>query len=56
MCQRRDDRVRRVEATMTEFNTLLSPLKIKNVTIRNRILSTAHSSGFAQDGLPQQLF
>ncbi len=38
------------------FETLLSPLTIKNITIRNRILSTAHSSGFVQDGLPQEQY
>ncbi len=32
---------------------LLRPLTIKNVTIRNRIMSTAHSSGFVQGGFPQ---
>jgi len=41
---------------MAEFDSLLSPLKINNVTIRNRILSTAHSSGFVQDGLPQKQY
>lgn len=32
---------------------LLKPLTIKGLTIRNRIMSTAHSSGFVKDGLPQ---
>jgi 2,4-dienoyl-CoA reductase-like NADH-dependent reductase (Old Yellow Enzyme family)/thioredoxin reductase len=35
---------------------LLQPLTIKGVTIRNRILSTAHSSGFVKDGFPQEQY
>ncbi len=35
---------------------LLEPLTIKGVTIRNRIMSTAHSSGFVKDGFPQEQY
>jgi dimethylglycine catabolism A len=35
---------------------LNSPLTIKNVTIRNRLMSTAHSSGFVQNGFPQEQY
>lgn len=41
---------------MSDFDVLLSPLTIKKVTIRNRIMSTAHSSGFVQDGLPRDQY
>jgi 2,4-dienoyl-CoA reductase-like NADH-dependent reductase (Old Yellow Enzyme family)/thioredoxin reductase len=34
----------------------MKPLTIKGVTIRNRIMSTAHSSGFVKDGLPQEQY
>lgn len=37
-------------------DALLKPLTIKNVTIRNRIMSTAHSSGFVQGGLPREQY
>lgn len=33
-----------------EFKRLLSPLKIGNITVRNRALSTAHGTGYAQGG------
>lgn len=32
------------------------PLTVRNVTIRNRLMSTAHSSGFVRDGLPQEQY
>jgi 2,4-dienoyl-CoA reductase-like NADH-dependent reductase (Old Yellow Enzyme family)/thioredoxin reductase len=38
---------------MTELSALLRPLTIRAMTIRNRVMSTAHSSGFVQDGKPQ---
>jgi 2,4-dienoyl-CoA reductase-like NADH-dependent reductase (Old Yellow Enzyme family) len=40
----------------TDYSALLRPLTIKGVTIRNRILSTAHSSGFVKDGFPQEQY
>lgn len=42
--------------TPDAFAPLLQPLTIKGLTIRNRILSTAHSSGFVQDGFPQEQY
>lgn len=39
-----------------DLSPLLRPLTIRGVTIRNRILSTAHSSGFVQDGFPQEQY
>lgn len=41
---------------MNTREVLLQPLVIKNVTIRNRIMSTAHSSGFVQGGFPQEQY
>lgn len=41
---------------MSQHDVLLRPLTIKGVTIRNRIMSTAHSSGFVQNGLPQEQY
>src|SRR5215469_12749019 len=35
----------------TMFPTLFSPLSIKRLTLRNRIASTPHSDGMAEDGL-----
>lgn len=41
---------------MDPHQVLLQPLVIKNITIRNRIMSTAHSSGFVKDGFPQEQY
>ncbi|MCP5365976.1 MAG: FAD-dependent oxidoreductase [Hyphomicrobiales bacterium] len=41
---------------MNPAEVLSRPLTIKGVTIRNRIMSTAHSSGFVQGGLPQEQY
>lgn len=35
---------------MAPYDALLKPLRIKGLTIRNRILSTSHSPGYAHDG------
>ncbi|MBN36349.1 MAG: N-methylproline demethylase [Rhodospirillaceae bacterium] len=32
---------------------LLQPLTIKNLTLRNRVVSTSHAPGYAQDGRPK---
>ena len=37
---------------MGQFDSLFQPLTIKNVTIRNRIVSTSHAEVYAEDGLP----
>src|SRR3990172_5729843 len=37
-----------------QFKHLFTPLRIGSFTVRNRILSTAHATGYAQDGLPSQ--
>jgi len=37
---------------MTTHAALLKPLKIKNLTIRNRIMSTSHADRFADNGHP----
>ena len=39
-------------ADRSELPDLFSPLKVGGVTIRNRLLSTAHLTNFADDGLP----
>ncbi|MEW6439929.1 MAG: FAD-dependent oxidoreductase [bacterium] len=39
---------------MTELSHLFSPLKIGNVTVRNRILASAHITGFVKNGLPSE--
>ena len=35
---------------------LLTPFALKGVTLRNRIVLTAHVAGLARDGLPQELY
>ena len=45
--------VKQAEAAV-QFKHLFTPLRIGSFTVRNRILSTAHATGYAQDGLPSQ--
>jgi mycofactocin system FadH/OYE family oxidoreductase 2 len=37
---------------MSRFETLLSPLQIGNLTIRNRVMVTAHTTNFSVNGIP----
>lgn len=37
---------------MTTYASLLKPFRIKNLTIRNRIMSTSHADRFADGGMP----
>ena len=37
-------------------DALLKPLKIKGLTIRNRIMSTSHAPGYGRDGKPQERY
>jgi len=45
--------VKQAEAAV-QFKHLFTPLRIGSFSVRNRILSTAHATGYAQDGLPSQ--
>lgn len=38
------------------FEALFTPLQIKSVVIRNRIMSTAHTSGAGEDGKPKEKY
>jgi len=42
------------ESSQVQFKHLFTPLKIGAFTVRNRILSTAHLTGFADGGLPSE--
>jgi len=42
------------ETSQVQFKHLFTPLKIGSFTVRNRILSTAHLTGFAEGGLPSE--
>ncbi len=42
------------EASAAQFEHLFTPLKIGSFTVRNRIVSTAHLTGFADKGLPSE--
>ena len=41
---------------MTQFKHLFTPLNLRSVEIRNRILSTGHQTYLARDGLPSDDF
>lgn len=40
----------------TDFSKLLEPIKIRNVTIRNRMVSTAHNSRYGEKGMPTERY
>lgn len=42
------------ETPQVQFKHLFTPLNIGTFTVRNRILSTAHLTGFAEGGLPSE--
>ncbi len=41
---------------MGQFDSLFEPLTLKDLTLRNRIVSTSHAEVYAQDGLPTERF
>src|SRR3990172_7168934 len=45
--------VSRAEGT-AQFKHLFTPLRVGSFTVRNRIVSTAHGTGMARDGLPTE--
>lgn len=38
------------------YAALLQPFKLKSLTIRNRVMSTAHTSGASEDGKPKERY
>ena len=41
---------------MAQYDALLKPFAIKNVTIRNRIMSTAHAPAYSEAGKPKERY
>ncbi|MBT5415579.1 MAG: FAD-binding protein [Rhodospirillaceae bacterium] len=41
---------------MAEFDALFAPLKIRHLTIRNRIVSTSHAPAYAEDAMPGERY
>lgn len=41
---------------MTKKDPLLQPYKLKHLTLKNRIMSTAHEPAYSQDGLPKDRY
>ena len=41
---------------MSAYKHLLSPIAIRNRTFKNRVLSTAHAPGYAEDGKPGERY
>jgi 2,4-dienoyl-CoA reductase-like NADH-dependent reductase (Old Yellow Enzyme family) len=44
------------EQSMSDHQALFSPLTIRGRTIRNRLLSTSHAPGYAENGLPGERY
>ncbi len=41
---------------MGQYDALLKPLQIKNLTIRNRVMSTSHAPSYGEDGMPKDRY
>jgi 2,4-dienoyl-CoA reductase-like NADH-dependent reductase (Old Yellow Enzyme family)/thioredoxin reductase len=41
---------------LTQFGALLKPLQLKHLTIRNRVLSTAHAPAYGENGMPGERY
>ena len=41
---------------MTDLNILLEPYELKHFTLKNRLISTAHSPGYTEDGMPKERY
>ena len=41
---------------MTPSDPLLQPLRLKHLTLKNRVMSTAHAPSYVVDGLPQERY
>lgn len=41
---------------MSDYDAILQPFKLKHLTLRNRIFSTAHAPGFAENGMPGERY
>ena len=41
---------------MTPSDPLLQPLRLKHLTFKNRVMSTAHAPSYVADGLPQERY
>src|SRR5665213_2584548 len=41
---------------MADYDVLLEPFKLKHLTLRNRVLSTAHAPAYAENGMPGERY
>ena len=41
---------------MTRADPLLQPFQLKHLTLRNRLISTAHEPAYTEDGLPKDRY
>jgi N-methyl-L-proline demethylase len=41
---------------VTSLDPLLEPFVLKNVTLRNRVVSTSHEPAYAEDGMPKDRY
>jgi 2,4-dienoyl-CoA reductase-like NADH-dependent reductase (Old Yellow Enzyme family) len=41
---------------MAEYDVLFEPLTIRNLTIRNRVMSTSHAPAYAEDAMPDERY
>lgn len=39
---------------MTSNDPLLKPYRLKHLTLKNRVMSTAHEPGYSEAGMPKE--
>jgi dimethylglycine catabolism A len=46
----------REAGSVSDFDALLKPMQLRHLTLRNRIASTGHAAGLAEDGMPKERY
>src|SRR6185503_18048662 len=46
----------RSDMTLHLLDPLLQPFRLKNVTLRNRVVSTSHEPSYTEDGMPKRRY
>ena len=44
------------QKTMLSDDPLLQPYRLKHLTLKNRVMSTAHEPAYSEDGLPKERY
>ena len=45
-----------LRTTMTDKDPLLQPFQLKHLTLKNRLMTSAHEPAYTEDGMPKQRY